>query len=493
MYRLRIPAIALLLSAMTLSACGESREEAMRRQMGYGDDEGNPADAVPKIPADPMRDKLAPLLKELYAADSLPDVREGEVEGEGNYSISNPGVLAIVELRSGLSDGDRAKAIIVGVAEADAFAVRNDAEKYFPEQLNSIKYSFGEDQRDLIRSVYADLRLLEFFASERYDAAVGKLDGDLAAAAKELEADYTGRKDEIWAKWMGVKMYARRVVAYDQPFKPLLRGLRKQFGMKEPEKITWEAAHDAPFKDWAAQIDKDEELFKMVNNVADLQAQTEFRLDTHARWAMEGSDMIPAAAKDVEIDEEVGYGLHREDLGGGYQEITFIFSKKLKGNKLKEAYLRSLIYRQVFSDFATLSAAGGDFEGGQVPDENDPDYAYCASRMALDGMINDFSDDKPLLKGLEAQQTDEDKLVTEAVECILVRIDEGINRGYPGDEARPPAPATRNAFFQMLARFTKVDVNLDNMRKDTEKSQDVLDAEAFLKEFDDERKKEMRQ
>ena len=74
---------------------------------------------------------------------------------------------------------------------------------------------------------------------------------------------------------------------------------------------------------------------------------------------MQGSKSIPKGMK-VKMDEELGFGIHREDLGGGYQEITFVFSKKLKGDKLREAYLRSLIYRQVFSDFATLSAAGGD-------------------------------------------------------------------------------------------------------------------------------------
>ena len=61
----------------------------------------------------------------------------------------------------------------------------------------------------------------------------------------------------------------------------------------------------------------------------------------------------------------------------------------------------------------------------------------------------------------------------------------------PDDVARPPAPATRNALFQMLARFTKVDVNLDNMKKDVEKTQEVEDAEAFLKDYDKKRKEEM--
>src|SRR5690606_241866 len=143
-------------------------------------------------------------------------------------------------------------------------------------------------------------------------------------------------------------------------------------------------AHDPAFAAWAKTINGDDELFKMLTNLAQLREQEEFRGDTHARWTIEGSAKIPDVARKVKIDPELGFGVHREDLGGGYQEMTFVLSKKLQVNALKEAYLRSLIYRQVFTDFATLSAAGGDFEEGQVPDKHDPDYAYCASRMALD-------------------------------------------------------------------------------------------------------------
>ncbi|HLT38394.1 MAG TPA: hypothetical protein VK034_19040 [Enhygromyxa sp.] len=488
----RISSIALALVALTTVACGESREEKIRKQLAYdtatpqddGDDEPRPS-----IPPHPVRDALAPVLTKIYAADSLPDVQETAIAVEGqDYTITNPGVLAIVNIKSGMSKADQAKAIIKGVAEADGFAVRKDAELYFPEQLNKIKFSFSEEQRDLIRSVYGDLRLLDFFASEAGAAAIGELDGELQAAVNELKQDYLGRKDEIWAKWMSVKMFARRVVAYDQPFKSILRTLRKSFDMKEPEPISWDDAHDPAFAAWAKTINGDDELFKMLTNLAQLREQEEFRGDTHARWTIEGSAKIPDVARKVKIDPELGFGVHREDLGGGYQEMTFVFSKKLQGNALKEAYLRSLIYRQVFTDFATLSAAGGDFEEGQVPDKHDPDYAYCASRMALDGMINDYGSDKPLLAGLSAKQTNEDKLVSNAVDCVLSRIPSGINRGVEGDEARPPAMSTRTAFFQMLARFTKVDVNLDNMKKDVQKSQEVLDAEALLKEHDKKRR-----
>lgn len=480
----RIRSIALLLSVLTTFAC-ESREDRMRQQMAFDTatpDEGKTADDVPKIPPHPTREALEPLLSKIYAADSLPAVQESDEVPEGrDYAITNPGVLAVVNIREGTSKAEQAKAIIKGVAEADAFAVRNDAEQYFPEQLNKIKNSFGADQRDLVRTVYGDMRLLDFFASDEADAAIGALDGELEAAASELKADYLERKDEIWDRWMDVKMYARRVVAYDQPYKPVLRRLRKSFDLKEPEPITWEAAHDPAFAGWAEAINDDEVLFKMFTNLANLREQEEFRGDTHARWAVKGSELIPEDVGKVKINDELGFGIAREDLGGGYQEITFVFSPKLKGNKLREAYLRSLVYRQVFSDFATLSTAGGDFEGGEVPDEYDPDYAYCASRMALDGAINDYADDYPeILGGLDSETTNEDKLITVAVDCVLERIPKDINRGVEGDEARPPAMSTRTAFFQMLARFTKVDVNLDNMKKDVEKSKEAMDAEAWL-------------
>ncbi len=468
----------------------------MREQLAYDTaapkDGTNPADEVPKIPPDPVRDALAPLLKEIYAAERLPDVQEADVTIEGsNFEITNPGVLAIVNVKPGLSEKDKATAIIRGVAEADAFAVRKDADKYFPEQLTKIKNSFGEEERDRIRKIYGDLRLLDFFASDKADAAIAKLDGEAKAAATALKDEVLAGKDKLWADWMSIKMFARREVAYDQPFKPVLRSLRSVYGMQEPEPITWESAHGPEFQDWAKAIDGDDDLFKMLTNLSELRQQEEFRGDTHARWLKEGSADIPEVAKKVKIDKELGFGIHREDLGGGYQEMTFVFAKNLAGDKLKEAYIRSLLYRQVFTDFATLSAAGGDFEGGQVPDEHDPDYAYCAMNMAFDGMVKDFGEEKPLLAGLKASEPNEDKLVSRAVECILERIPTGINRGVEDDVARPPAPATRNAFFQMLARFTKVDVNLENMKKDVVKSEEVEDAEAFLKDYDKKRREEM--
>ncbi|NJK32637.1 MAG: hypothetical protein HC927_09630 [Deltaproteobacteria bacterium] len=380
----RHTSISFALVLLLIGACN-SREDRMREQLAYDSaapkDGPNPADEVPKIPPDPTRDALAPLLSELYASGRLPDVQESnEVQGEVPYTITNPGPLAIINVKPGLSTGDKAKAIIRGAAKADAFNVRKDADRYFPEQLERIKNSFGAEQRDAIWDIYGDLRLLDFFTSDKAEAALAKLEGDAKTAATELRDEIVGSKDQLWERWMGIKMYARREVAYDQPFKPVLRSLRAAYGMKEPEPITWESAHGPEFQEWAKAIDADDELFKMLTNLSELRAQEEFRGDTHARWLKEGSADIPEVAQKVKIDKELGFGVHREDLGGGYQEMTFVFAKNLSGDKLKEAYIRSLLYRQVFTDFATLSAAGATSKPARCPTRTIPTTPTAACR-----------------------------------------------------------------------------------------------------------------
>ena len=67
--------------------------------------------------------------------------------------------------------------------------------------------------------------------------------------------------------------------------------------------------------------------------------------------------------------------------------------------------------------------------------------------------------------------------------CIIQRCSPDIKNPDPDDEkdVEGPAPGSRLGFFQMLARFESTDVDMDAMLKEEEKSQDVLDAEAFLK------------
>jgi hypothetical protein len=220
-----------------------------------------------------------------------------------------------------------------------------------------------------------------------------------------------------------------------------------------------------------------------MTNLKELVDQEEFKNDTHAIWAMEGSSLVPEKAKNVKVDETLGFGVHREDLGGGFQEMTFVFSKKLKADDLKYAYLRSHIYRHIFSDFQTLSTSGGDFEENVVPDKYDPAYAKCGSEAAIDSFIIGYKGDYPLLAGLKPKMEDEEKIIERSVKCIVAECSPEIRNPDPDDESdsQGPAPGSRLAFFQMLARFQKIEVDLEAMRKEEAKSEEVLDAEAFLK------------
>jgi hypothetical protein len=476
-----------LLASLGL-ACGESREDKLRRQMDYENADrpkGNPADEVEKIPPDPTRDALAPLLTKMFSGKRLPDVLEADIVVEDErfpYELS-AGAISVARIKQGLGEQKKAEAIIKATAEADAWVFRDKARRTYADQVQRVKRSFGQEQHEAILKAYADLKLLDFFNGPDAQAAIDQLDGANKAAAEALKAEYAGRQQEIWDRWMEVKMYARREVAGDEPFKSVLRGIRAQLGLKEPEPITWEVAHGPEFKAWADEINKNEELFKMLTNLRELREQEEFRTDTHTYWVMQGSPQVPEKAKGVKIDPDLGFGVHREDLGGGFQEMTFVFSKKLSGSKLKRAYLQSHIYRHLHIDFQMLAAAGGDFEIGTVPDKYDKEYAYCGSGAALDTMIVHFGKKIPMLSDLSPSTKDEDKILNVAHECIIAHCSPEIKNPDPDDEmdVEGPAPGSRLAFFQMLARFESADYNVKAMLKEEEKSEEVLDAEAFLK------------
>lgn len=469
-------------AALGLTACGESREERLRRLQSYenaGKEEGNPADAVAKVPPDPMRDAMAPLLEELYTGERLPDVLDADVEVADDaypYALT-AGALSQIRLPKGLDEKTRAKAIILATAEADAWVHRANARRNYAEHVQKLKRSFDDETRDQVMRMYAELRLLEFFNGKGAEL-VGKLEGAPKAAAEELKSQYAGKAEEVWGKWMDVKMMARREVATDEPFKAVLRRIKKELGQEEPPPIAFLEAHDPQFESWAKTIDDNEELLELLTNLKELADREEFRNDTHTRWVMEGSANVPEKAKSVEVDPELGFGVLRQDLGLGYNDFTFVFSKKLSGAKLKRAYLRSHLYRHMHQDYQMLATAGTDFEGKVVPDKYDPEYARCGSLAAIDTLIADHQD-IGLLSDLKPEIADGDKRVTAAHECIIERCSPDIKNPPKDDEmAEGPAPASRLAFFQMLARFEKMDVNA--MRKDREKSDAVKDAEALL-------------
>ncbi len=482
--------------ALGATAC-DSRSDAMARQVDQveGDKEER-KELEKRGPTDPMAQKLEPLLAKLYPLNKVPFVEQADAapEGGGNYSLE-AGVAAVVRVTPGLSASDRVKAIVRGVAEADAWAFRKNARRDYADLVHRVFRGYGQEQRDQITSLYADLRLLQFFNGEEAEAAIAALPGDLQAPVREMQTYYTGNKEKVWEDWMNVKMYARRVVADDEPFRSVLRGIKKELGKEEPPPRTWTDSMDPQFATWAKQVEGNEELLTKITNMKELRERLEYLGDTHSLFLMQGSERVPDKAKSVKINKETGFGVLREDLGGGHNELTFVFSKKLSGPKLKKAFLQSVIYGHLLHDFGMLATAGSDWavrdadnvidsRTAIVPDEYDPLYAKCGSAGAVDMLIKFYKSDYPILEGMSGAK-DEEAIVTKAHKCVIEGARGKIHLPAKGDDKdiEGPAPGSRLALRNMLVRYEKINVDLDAMSgdKQTEEDKEIAEQEALLK------------
>ncbi|HEY8376746.1 MAG TPA: hypothetical protein VIK91_09670 [Nannocystis sp.] len=494
--------LLLALSAGALSACGEGRQAMLERELAYQkagrtDDKGNP---IPEIPPDETREALRPLLTKIYSnTERLPDVQEGDVEPtNGRGYVLQPGVLAVVTTKKGLSKADKARAVILGVAEADAWTFRKNARKEFALLVEKLKYSYGEDTKTKVLDSYADLKLLSFFGSPEAEQAIGELSGDVKGVAEAMRKEYVEGREEIWKKWMGVKMYARRLVGQDEPFRSVLKKIAKDLGQEEVPPRPFKDSVDAPFKAWAAAIEADEKLLTLLTNYRELRERVDFLGEAHTLWAIEGSDLVPERARGVVIDKKIGYGFYREDLGGGYNDLVFVFSKKLAGSELKRAFLHSFLFRQLLTDFQMLSTAGSDFAkrgiDGQidmgtsiVPDKYDPLYASCGATAALDTMLVSYGSEYELLRGVPAKVKDSEAALKVAHKCVIEGAKGDIKIPAKDDEfdTEGPAPASRLALFQMLARFENIKVNTAVLAGDkrTEEDDAIDEAEKLLKQL----------
>lgn len=494
--------LSLVLSAGALTACGEGRQAMLERELQYDkagrqDDKGNP---IPEIPPDEMREALRPLLSKLYSnTERLPDVIEGDVEPmNGRGYVLQPGVLAVVTTKKGLGKAEKARAIILGVAEADAWTFRKNARKEFALLVEKLKYSYGDDTKTKVLDAYPDLKLLSFFGTPEADQAIGELSGEAKSVAEAMRKEYTDNRQEIWKKWMGVKMYARRLVGQDEPFRSVLKKIAKDFGQEEVPPQPFKDSVDVPFKEWAAAIEGDEKLLTMLTNYKELRDRVDFLGEAHTVWAIEGSDRVPERARGVVIDKKIGYGFFREDLGGGYNDLVFVFSKKLGGNELKRAFLHSFLFRQLLTDFQMLSTAGTDFAkrdiDGQidagtatVPDKYDPLYASCGATAALETMLFSFNSEYPLLAGVPSKVKDSEAALKIAHKCIVEGAKGDIKIPAKDDEfdTEGPAPASRLAIFQMLARFENIKVNTAVLAGDkrTEEDDAIDEGEKLLKQL----------
>ncbi|MEM9453611.1 MAG: hypothetical protein AAGF11_05500 [Myxococcota bacterium] len=482
-----------------LGATGcDSRSDAMSRQVeGFDKTKAKDKAELPeKVPPHPLREKLMPVLSKLYPLNEPPGVVDGGVEAEGEYKYElKAGVLAVIRLPSGLSQDAKIKAIVQGTAEADAWAYRKTARREYADLVNRVKNGYGKDQRDKILKAYAELRMLQYFNGESAKADVDALPGDVKAPVEQLRQYYVDNKEKVWDEWMAVKMYARRVVAGDDPFRGVLRDIRKELGKEEPPPRTWEESFATPaFKTWGAEIRKDEKLLSMLLNQREMKEREALLSDTHSLWVVEGTAEVPKKAAKVKIDKDLGFGVVREDLGGGYNDLTFVFSKKLSGPALKKAFLRSIIYGHMLSDFQMLATAGSDFAKRDadnvidsttsvVPDKYDPLYARCGSGAAIDTFINNYKDEFPILEGLPAATVPE-KILGDAHQCVIDGARGEIHIPAKDDEkdVEGPAPGSRLAIYQMLARFENMDADVAAMGQDKRTAEDdVIDeGEAIL-------------
>jgi hypothetical protein len=496
------PLVLVSLSLSLLVACGESRSERLKREAGYSEKkEKAPKVEIEEVPPHPTRDKLAPVLSAIYSQDKLPDVLDAEMEEANSYGYElSPGVMAVIRIEQGLSPQRQVRAIVTAVAEADAWAYRSKSRRPYAEQIQKVRVGYGDDQKVIILKAYADLKLMDFFNSEGAAAAIGALPADVKPIVEAMSKEYTTDKRAVWDRWMNVKMYARRVVAADEPFRTVLRTIKKEMGMEEPPPITWEEAQGEPaFAEWAKSIRDDEELIAKVINMRDLKDRERYFADTHTLFAMEGSERIPKRARKLKPDKDTGFAVMREDLGGGYNDLTFVFSKKLSGPKLKYAWFQAVVYGSLLSDFQLLATAGSDFakrdelnrldtSTSVVPDKYDPVFAECGSRAALDTFVVHYGNKYPILAGMSAKTKNEDKILEEAHACVIAscRPEIYIPSEDNDQDVEGAAPGSRLGLYQMLARFENVDVNMAKMAEERTEEDDVIDeASLILKRIKD--------
>jgi hypothetical protein len=147
-----------------------------------------------------------------------------------------------------------------------------------------------------------------------------------------------------------------------------------------------------------------------------------------------------------------------------------------------------MLFRQLLTDYQMLATAGGDF-AKRNPTNGRPERLVDRARQvrpAVRQLRRDrgarhhagrLRDDLPAARGAAvAKVKDSNKALTVAHKCIIEGAKGDIHIPAKDDEfdTEGPAPASRLALYQMLARFEKFDV-------DTAEDEAVEDAEAALK------------
>lgn len=478
------------------SVCADHREASSSQELQSSQQSASEQESMH---ADPVREALRPVLQEIYGLEYLPDVEEVAIQTkERNYEVT-AGALAKIRILPGLSPQDKAKAIVLGTAEADAWIFRKESRSSLSRQLHKLKYSFSEEQKQHILAMYPQLKLLSFFSSEKSEQAIQTLEEPYKSVIAAMRKEYLANKMQIWEQWMGIKLYARRVVASDEPFRSVLAQLHKDLGQPEDVPRSWKDSVPAVIQAWVDEILAQEELFILLTNFKEARKRVEFAHDCQSLWFFQKDANIPEEAKNIVPDPQTGFAVMREDLGGGYNKLIFVLANHLHGDSLKRVFVHTLIYSQLLQDFHMLATAGGDFavvlEDGSVeadtaivPDDLDPLYAHCGSKAALDTLLHTYGPDYPFLRTLASKQKDSQLALKAAHQCILEGARGRIKIPAKDDpfDVEGPAPASRLALMQMLARFEKLEVDFKSMAGDgqeTQEDQRIQAAQTRLKEL----------
>ncbi len=479
--------VATYAVAMLCGVGCDSRREAINDQLAPFRDARTRFDLPKTAASHPMRDKLLPVLEAIYPITTPPAVLEQTQAS--NFAVT-PGIDAKVVIKPGLSLDEQVEAVLLGTAQADAWSFRKNADRPFAEYLQKVKRRVGLAERDQILAVYGKLRLLDFFSSGAAQDPIAKLEPDVKSAVVAMQASFAAQRNAIWQAWMDVKLTARREVADDEPFRPILRRLRAAFGFEEPKPLTWEQAFDDKLKPWATALRADEPLFARITGYDELREQEAYATDTHMRFILD-SDASVAALKGLERPKGAPFQVAKVDLGGGYADMTFVLPSKGAPSALKRAMLQALIYAHLFHDFRMLSSSGSDFAERDAENRINPAtaivperyiglYAQCASKAALDTLIANFRGEHALLSDLSATGS-EDARLKQAHRCIVDGAKGDIYVPSKDDktDTEGAAPGTRLALFQMLARFERPSAKFEPTR--TEEDDQMDDVAAKLK------------
>jgi hypothetical protein len=372
---LRVLPLALVVCAGL--ACGESRQEKLAREASYAnagkkDDVSAP---TPEIPADPTREALRPLLTEIYGnKERLPDVVAADLSNEDGlpYQVT-AGVLSVVRVKKGLSNEDKVKAIILGTAEADSWTFRKNARRDYADLIQKIKYSYGDDTKEKLLRIYADLKLVAFFNSP--ESAKADVDGPAGRASRppsrRCGPSTSSSKRQVLAEWMARQAlrasHGRRRRAVPRGAAP---ASRSELGQGGAARASASGGRHRPrqFKEWVAEIASRREAHLIVlTSMKDAQGpRGEFLGETHTIWAIQGSNRDPGEGQERSSDRQ-GQRLRRASARTSAAATTTSRSCSARSSAARRAQagLPALdaCYSQLLTDYQMLVDRGRRLRG----------------------------------------------------------------------------------------------------------------------------------